>query len=77
MVKAAVVAAKRQLQLDGYTAFLRALAANDLNWKHEKIMHNVRTELSITQEQHLAVIEQVTKMDLSRHLRIGEHQVTY
>ena len=59
MSKAAVSAAKRQLQIEGYTAFIRALAVNHLDWRHEKLMSEVRRELNVTAEQHLSIVEQV------------------
>lgn len=58
MAKAAA-SAKRQLQVDGYTAFIRALGVNHLDWRHEKLMADVRRELAITAEQHLSIVEQV------------------
>mmetsp|Transcript_36020 Transcript_36020/g.102001 ORF Transcript_36020/g.102001 Transcript_36020/m.102001 type:complete len:356 (+) Transcript_36020:323-1390(+) len=59
MSKTAAAAAKRQMQIQGYTAFIRALAVNSLDWRHEKLMSDVRKELSVDAEQHLAIIEQV------------------
>jgi hypothetical protein len=61
MSGAAASVAKRQLQIEGYTAFIRALALNHLDWRHEKLMSEVRKELNVSAEQHLSIVEKVLR----------------
>ena len=61
MSSAAASVAKRQLQVEGYTAFIRALALNQLEWRHEKLMSEVWKEVNVSAEQHLSIVEKVLR----------------
>mmetsp|Transcript_19118 Transcript_19118/g.48239 ORF Transcript_19118/g.48239 Transcript_19118/m.48239 type:complete len:381 (-) Transcript_19118:242-1384(-) len=67
-----VAAAKRQLQVEGYTAFIRALSVNNLDWRLERLMADVRKELDIAQEQHLEIVEKVMSEPAGAAIREGK-----
>jgi hypothetical protein len=58
-VQRQVAAAKRRLQLEGYTGLIRALSINSLSWGVERLLSDLRKELSISLEEHLEITEKV------------------
>lgn len=66
-----VAAAKRRLQLEGYTGLIRALSINSLSWGVERLLSDLRKELSISLEEHLEITEKVSSEPEVDALREG------
>uniref|UniRef100_A0A061R7G0 ENT domain-containing protein n=1 Tax=Tetraselmis sp. GSL018 TaxID=582737 RepID=A0A061R7G0_9CHLO len=65
-------AVKRQLQVEGYTAFIRAITLNPMDWSLEKLICDVRKLLNVDMEQHLSIVEKVSNEPTVRAIREGK-----
>mmetsp|Transcript_17460 Transcript_17460/g.52385 ORF Transcript_17460/g.52385 Transcript_17460/m.52385 type:complete len:247 (-) Transcript_17460:90-830(-) len=61
-----------KLELEAYTAVLRAFAAQPMNWTREKLLSEMRRELHISTESHIIVMEAVMKDEELSAIREGK-----
>jgi len=61
----------RKLELDAYTAILRAFGAQSevITWTKERLMSDLRKELRVADEQHRELLGRVASDDTLRHIR--------
>ncbi len=66
----------RKLELDAYTAVLRAFGAQSeaITWARERLMSDLRKDLRVTDEQHRELLNTVAADDVLRHINEWRQQ---
>lgn len=61
-----------KLELEAYTAVLRAFAAQQMNWAREKLLSEMRRELHISSDMHINITDKVMNDEELTAIRDGK-----
>lgn len=65
-----------KLELEAYTAVVRAFAAQQMNWPREKLLSEMRRELHISSDMHISITDKVMNDVELTAIRDGKPPVT-